>query len=133
LRQIHRRAPKAAIRVLLYPLLFEDIRDDDNAVCRVGVDGFATLTGKRTNRLNKVASDLNRVVQDAVNEAKAAGINIEAVDSNGLFKGHRLCNTGHGVISGPDRSSYYSFDSVDAWIHGVILQEWQQLWSPFRV
>jgi lysophospholipase L1-like esterase len=121
--KIYTRAPKAAIRVLLYPLLFEDIPDLDNAICKVGAGGAATISGKITKKLNDITRSLNLTIEKAVDKAKAEGIDIKAVPTADAFKGHRLCNNSEGEIQRPRKGSYFSFNSVGAWIHGLILRD----------
>lgn len=129
-QEIHKRAPKAAIRVLLYPLLFEDI-PEKIAICKVSWHELATFTGTVTRKLNDIGLRLNEIISDEIKKARAAGIDISAVEPNQAFKGHRLCNASKGIMRSHN-GAYSSYDSVDAWMHGFIVQDTQdtQVWSP---
>ena len=108
--QIHKRAPNAKIRVMLYPLLFPATPPSD---CTVGK--FTTiahivhryhLTKLEMTELNKLGKSLNNTISGQVMAARRAGINIKAVNPNNAvgpvpgFSGHAICDSGTPWING---------------------------------
>jgi hypothetical protein len=108
--QIHKRAPNAKIRVLLYPLLFPATPPSD---CTVGT--FTTiaqivhryhLTKPEMTELNKLGNSLNKTISEQVAAAHQAGIDIVAVNPNNAsgpvpgFSGHAVCDRGTPWING---------------------------------
>ena len=113
-KEIHRRAPNAKIRVLLYPHLFAS---NPPAICSVGT--FVSnggphdfqLTRNEMITLNKLGDVLNTTISNQVAVARQTGVDIETVDPNMPngpapgFNGHAIC------------------DSQIQWINGVVLSD----------
>jgi lysophospholipase L1-like esterase len=97
---IHQRAPKARIRVLLYPHLFPAA---PQGTCVVG--GFSTLGHSFQYTLsldemvavNKKADDLDALIQSQVDIASGHGIDVATIDARPAFSplgpisGHTVC------------------------------------------
>lgn len=109
-REIHKRAPNAKIRVMLYPELFPVNPPRD---CTVGT--FTTiahvkhryhLTQAEMTELNKLGTTLDNTISAQVTAAQQSGIDISAVDPNSPsgpaagFSGHALCDSGAPWING---------------------------------
>ncbi len=91
---IHRRAPNARIRALLYPHLFPTL---PTAACRVGTVYLQPVTFAPADMLaiNAAADRLDTIIQQQVLKARATGIRIAAVDPRPAFSaapGHALCD-----------------------------------------
>ena len=102
-REIHKRAPNAKIRVLLYPQLFPD---HPSANCTVGT--FTSighivyrphLTPGEMTELNKLGTTLNDTISTQVDAARQSGMDIATVPVPG-FSGHAICDSGTPWING---------------------------------
>jgi len=102
-REIHKRAPNAKIRVLLYPQLFPD---HPSANCTVGT--FTSignivyrphLTPAEMTELNKLGTTLNDTISTQVDAARQPGMDIATVPVPG-FSGHAICDSGTPWING---------------------------------
>jgi GDSL-like Lipase/Acylhydrolase family len=108
--QIHKRAPNAKIRVLLYPLLFAATPPSD---CTVG--RFTTIahivhryhvTKLEMTELNKLGNSLNKTISGQVRTARQAGVDIKAINPDNAvgpvpgFGGHAICDRGTPWING---------------------------------
>jgi hypothetical protein len=109
--EIHKRAPNAKIRVMLYPHLFPA---NPPADCTVGT--FTTvvgivhryhLTGDEMTELNKLGDKLDGTITSQVAAAaRKYGINISTVNPNfpsgpaAGFSGHAVCDSGTPWING---------------------------------
>ncbi len=107
-REIHKRAPNAKIRVLLYPHLFPANPPSD---CTVGtfpsrVAHRYHLTHDEMTELNKLGDRLNSTISTQVAAAAASGIDIKAVNPDSPsgpaagFSGHAICDSGTPWING---------------------------------
>ena len=121
-RQIHKRAPNAKIRVLLYPHLFPA---NPPADCTVGtftsVSGVAQryhLTRDEMTKLNKLGDRLNSTISTQVTAAAKSGIDIKTVDPN----------SAHGPV--PGFSGHAICDSGTPWLNGVMWDKGAWLWDP---
>jgi hypothetical protein len=102
-KEIHTRAPKAKIRVLLYPRLFS-ANIVDRCVVKSGIPEYS-VKADIAKKLNDLADNLNGIIQGAIQKVKneGSGIDIKEVNPNTEFNGHRLC------------------DMQESWINGLIL------------
>lgn len=109
-REIHKRAPNAKIRVLLYPHLFPA---DQPASCTVGtataINGVVHryhLTQDEMTELNTLGDRLNSTISTQVTAAQKFGIDIKPVNPNlpsgpaAGFREHALCDSGTPWING---------------------------------
>jgi hypothetical protein len=109
-REIHKRAPNAKIRVLLYPYLFPA---NPPSSCTVGT--FTTighvvhryhLTQAEMTEMNTLGYKLDSTISSQVTAAQSSGIDIKAVDPNSPsgpaagFRGHAICDSGTPWING---------------------------------
>jgi hypothetical protein len=111
-REIHKRAPNARIRVLLYPHLFPD---KPSADCTVGT--FTSighiayrfyLTPGEMIKLNKLGDSLNSRIATQVAAAAKSGIDISPVPTTDGFSGHRICDSGTPWINGLMWNGFFS-------------------------
>jgi hypothetical protein len=109
-KQIHKRAPNAQVRVLLYPLLFPA---HPPASCTVGtatsVGGVVYryhVTKAEMTELNKLGNSLNSTITTQVAAARRSGIDIKIANPNIAsgpvpgFSGHAICDSGAPWING---------------------------------
>lgn len=107
-REIHKRAPNAKIRVLLYPHLFPANPPSD---CTVGTFTSPAahryhLTQGEMTELNKLGDSLNTTISTQVAAAATSGIDIKIVNPNlpsgpaAGFSGHAICDSGTPWING---------------------------------
>lgn len=94
--QIHGRAPRAQIHVLLYPHLFGA---NPPAKCtvgrfhsRLGLTYQYTITRGSAKELNALGDELDNAIASQVRIAAAAGVDIRAEDARPSFAGHGLCD-----------------------------------------
>jgi hypothetical protein len=120
-REIHKRAPNAKIRVMLYPQLFPANPPKD---CTVGT--FTTiahvkhryhLTQSEMTELNKLGTTLDNTISSQVTTAQQSGIDISPVNPNSPsgpaagFSGHALCDSGTPWINGVIWDGHFLWDT----------------------
>ncbi len=111
-KEIHRRAPNAAIRVLLYPHLFGAAPP---AQCQLGtfhspIAHTYTMSRTVTAELNSLGDQLDTDISGQVAAAAAAGINIATADGRSPFNGHGLCDSHQAWINGLRWDGHFLWD-----------------------
>lgn len=101
-QEIRRRAPQAAIRVLLYPHLFGSAPP---ARCNLGTFPSAiqhtyTVSGVVASKLNKLGDELDSAIATQIAAAAARHINIATGDGRPALAQHGLCDTASPWING---------------------------------